>query len=181
MLFSIAVFISLQTGEVNPSHGVETLTEYAAATTTNLRINPQTNEKTSMEPLLDYISYISGTHRYLSSAGNETTVVHVAEVHPSLFEALSVIRIEIGTFSVLIIIGFIILLKQIIEGLSSLTEDTAFFGMVKKIEEELMIVGTSSFIFKIVLNTTNFGANVWSYPLEFGGKNENKVNIAAKF
>ena len=88
--------------------------------------------------------------------------------HPSLFEALSAIHIEIGTYSVLIIIGFIIILKQLIEGMYAFTHDGAFHGMVKKIEEELMIVGSSSFIFKVVLNTTSFGSNKWAYPLEFG-------------
>jgi hypothetical protein len=88
--------------------------------------------------------------------------------HPSLFEALSAIHVEIGTYSVLIIIGFIIILKQIIEGLYAFTHESAFHPMVKKIEEELMIVGSSSFIFKVVLNTTTFGQNIWAYPLEFG-------------
>jgi len=88
--------------------------------------------------------------------------------HPSLFEALSAIHIEIGTYSVLVIIGFIILLKQIIETLYAFTHESPFHGMVKKIEEELMIVGSSSFIFKVVLNTTTFGRNEWAYPLEFG-------------
>ncbi len=88
--------------------------------------------------------------------------------HPSLFEALSAIHIEIGTYSVLVIIGFIILLKQIIETLYAFTHESPFHGMVKKIEEELMIVGSSSFIFKVVLNTTTFGKNEWAYPLEFG-------------
>lgn len=100
--------------------------------------------------------------------GNGTSSSGHAGGHPSLFEALSAIHIEIGTYSVLIIIGFIILLKQIIEALSASTHDTPFHGMVKMIEEELMIVGTSSFIFKVVLNTTTFGQNLWAYPLEFG-------------
>jgi hypothetical protein len=49
-----------------------------------------------------------------------------------------------------------------------LTHDTAFAGMLSKIEEELMVVGTSSFIFKVLLNTTTFEDNKWAYPLEFG-------------
>ena len=88
--------------------------------------------------------------------------------HPSLFQALPAIHVEIGTYSVLIIIGFIIILKQLIEAMYAFTHESAFHGMVKKIEEELMIVGSSSFIFKVVLNTTRFGENMWAYPLEFG-------------
>jgi hypothetical protein len=93
---------------------------------------------------------------------------HEAGGHPSLFEALSAIHIEIGTYSVLVIIGFIIILKQILETLYTFTHESAFHGMVKKIEEELMIVGSSSFIFKVVMNTTTFSTNRWAYPLEFG-------------
>jgi hypothetical protein len=87
--------------------------------------------------------------------------------HPTLFKALSAIHVEIGTYAVFIIIGFIIIMKQMMELLLSITEDTPFAGMISKIEEELMIVGTSSFIFKVILNTTNFAQERWAYPLEF--------------
>jgi large-conductance mechanosensitive channel len=106
------------------------------------------------------------SHRQLSGGGGDDDGSHV--VHPSLFQALKVVHVDMGTYSVIIIIGFIIFLKLSIETLSSFTEETAFHGMVKKIEEELMIVGCSSFIFKIILNTSDFGSNEWVYPLEFG-------------
>jgi hypothetical protein len=87
--------------------------------------------------------------------------------HPTLFKALSAIHVEMGTFAVFIIIGFIILIKQLVEALYAVTQDTPFYEMVGKIEEELMIVGTSSFILKVVINTTDFGNNEWAYPIEF--------------
>lgn len=93
---------------------------------------------------------------------------HSGGEHPSLFEALSAIHIDIGTYSVLVIIGFIILIKQFLEALYAFTHESAFHGMIKKIEEELMIVGCSSFAFKVVMNTTSFSTNKWAYPLEFG-------------
>lgn len=99
--------------------------------------------------------------------GHDNGLSEHAAGHPSLFKALSAIHIEIGTYSIFIIIGIIVLLKQMIEALYKLTHDTAFSGMVGKIEEELMIVGSSSFIFKVILNTTNFGENKWAYPVEF--------------
>jgi hypothetical protein len=80
---------------------------------------------------------------------------------------MSAIHVEIGTYAVFVIIGIIILLKQLIQLLMALTEDTPFAGMIGKIEEELMIVGSSSFMFKVVLNTTTFSTNKWAYPLEF--------------
>jgi len=99
--------------------------------------------------------------------GHDNGLSEHSSDHPPLFKALSAIHIEIGTYSIFIIIGIIVLLKQMIEALYKLTHDTAFSGMVGKIEEELMIVGSSSFIFKVILNTTNFGENVWAYPVEF--------------
>ena len=102
-----------------------------------------------------------------SQNGGTTVDEHAAE-HPKLFMAISSIHIEKGTFSVFIIIAFIIVLKQIIEALYTLTNETPFYVMVTKIEEELMIVGTSSFLFKVILNTTSFENNEWAYPLEFG-------------
>ena len=87
--------------------------------------------------------------------------------HPSLFKALSVIHVERGTASIFIIIAFIVFLKQLITALYAITMDTPFYEMIGKIEEELMIVGTSSFLFKVILNTTNFDTNEWAYPLEF--------------
>jgi uncharacterized membrane protein len=80
---------------------------------------------------------------------------------------MSAIHVARGTFAIFIIIAFIMGLKQIIEALYAFTQDTPFYEMVGKIEEELMLVGTSSFLFKVILNTTNFGENEWAYPLEF--------------
>jgi hypothetical protein len=113
-----------------------------------------------------YSSSFSSNGRSLSGGGGEDSE-HAAG-HPSLFHALPAIHAEQGTYGVLIIILFILLLKQILGGLHALTHDTPFHGMVGNIEEELMVVGSSSFIFKVVLNTTNFGSNEWAYPLEFG-------------
>lgn len=87
--------------------------------------------------------------------------------HPSLFHALSAIHVERGTVSMFIIIAFIVALKQCITALYAVTQDTPVYAMISKIEEELMLVGTSSFLFKVILNTTNFGENKWAYPLEF--------------
>lgn len=125
--------------------------------------------------LWDYKHKISGAGqpnetRVLSETTTDDahgTVNEHASGHPALFLALSAIHIEMGTYAVFIIIGFILVLKNVIEGLASFTEDTPFAGMVSQIEEELMIVGTSSFLFKVVLNTTDFGSNEWAYPLEF--------------
>jgi hypothetical protein len=108
-----------------------------------------------------------GDHPEVDDHHTDDELVTQEHGHPTLFKALSAIHVEIGTYAVFVIIGFIIIMKQMIELLLSITEDTPFAGMIAKIEEELMIVGTSSFIFKVILNTTDFGEENWAYPLEF--------------
>ena len=88
--------------------------------------------------------------------------------HPSLFEAVSHINPQVGSFSVLIIIGFIIILRKTFDTLHYFTDETSFRPMLILIEEELMIVGVSSFILKILANTyIEFTNSPWYYPLEF--------------
>ena len=88
--------------------------------------------------------------------------------HPSLFEAVSHIDPQVGSFSVLIIIGFIIILRKTFDTLHYFTDETSFRSMLTLIEEELMIVGVSSFILKILANTyIEFTNSPWYYPLEF--------------
>lgn len=148
----------------------------------HLRANtpPVTNIQRA-SPFLETVHYSrflsDDGHHNETSGGDNSTEPHTDDEHPStghegghpsLFEATSAIHVETGTYAVLVIIGFIILLKQIIEALYAFTHESPFHGMVKKIEEELMIVGSSSFIFKVVMNTTTFASNAWAYPLEFG-------------
>ena len=89
--------------------------------------------------------------------------------HPSLFQAVSHLDQQIGSFSILIIIGFVFILRKIFDTLHYYTYDTSFRPMLTLIEEELMIVGVSSFTLKILSNTyIDFTNNTWYYPLEFG-------------
>jgi len=114
--------------------------------------------------LTQQLTNVNGPGRILAGGGDDDD----EGGHPPLFEAVSHLEIELGTWATFVIIGFIILLKNIIGAMHTITHDTPFEGMLTKIEEELMIVGTSSFVFKIVLNTSTFGDNKWAYPLEFG-------------
>jgi hypothetical protein len=105
-------------------------------------------------------------HHDNSTGSEDHTTGHLSG-HPALFQALSAIHVESGTYAIFIIIAFIVVLKQLIHAVHALTHDTPFYEMISKIEEELMLVGASAFIFKVILNTTDFGSVEWAYPLEF--------------
>jgi hypothetical protein len=122
---------------------------------------------TSQQRLLSIGTQSEEVVHHGNSTGTEDhTTGHIGG-HPSLFQALSAIHVESGTYSIFIIVAFIMILKQLIHAVHALTHDTPFYEMISKIEEELMLVGASAFIFKVILNTTDFGSVEWAYPLEF--------------
>lgn len=84
-----------------------------------------------------------------------------------MFGSVSHIEPIIGTVSLIIIIVAVHVLQTIFEALHIFTADTSFTTMVVKIENELMIVGCSAFIFKIIVNTTDFLDEDWLVALEY--------------
>lgn len=115
---------------------------------------------------LESLQTLAGTDDHAATDDHATDDHAIG--HPSLFEAISFLKPVRGTAAIIFVILFILVLKYMFEFLHHITHDTSFSGMVTKIEEELMIVGTSAFLFKIVLNTTDFSSNEWAFPLEFG-------------
>lgn len=85
----------------------------------------------------------------------------------SLFLATSYLNPIQGSCAILIIICFVSIIKKFFDILHYITFDTSFNAMLTLIEEELMIVGVSSFIFKIITNTTHLSTSTWYIPLEF--------------
>lgn len=87
--------------------------------------------------------------------------------HVSLFGSVSHIEPIVGTVALVLIICAVLVLQSIFHGLHAFTAETSFTTMVVRIENELMIVGCSAFIFKIIVNTTDFLDEKWSLALEF--------------
>ena len=124
----------------------------------------------------NYINYNNYYHHhnidsdnFNNNYNNHQRLLKNKNDHPSLFQAVSHLNQEIGSFSIIIIVGFVFILKKIFDALHHYTYDTSFRPMLTLIEEELMIVGVSSFTFKILSNTyIDFSNNTWYYPLEFG-------------
>eukprot|EP01034_Spumella_vulgaris_P035430 gene35430-43685_t len=72
-----------------------------------------------------------------------------------------------GTISIIIIIVAILCIQSVFHALHAFTHETSFRHMVTQIENELMIVGCSAFIFKVIVNTTSFLDSHWAHALEF--------------
>lgn len=85
----------------------------------------------------------------------------------SLFGALE--EMDGGTFmvSLLIVVGGVLTLESIFHGLHHFTLDTPFNDVVNAIEKELMVVGCTAFIFKIVINATTNLSHDFFFALEF--------------
>ena len=58
---------------------------------------------------------------HTDTGGHDEAVTEHSSGHPTLFKALSAIHIEMGTYAMFIIIGFIIILKQMTEALYTFT------------------------------------------------------------
>jgi hypothetical protein len=112
----------------------------------------------------DGLSWIS---RSLSSGGDDTTAT---EAHFELFGGISSLKLMVASVSVIIIVCAVQLVEYLFHHLHLLTHDTPFNQMVQSIEKELMVVGFTAFIFKIIVNTTSFLALEWFHSLEYAGK-----------
>jgi hypothetical protein len=116
-------------------------------------------------------NYINNNNYYINSDNNinHNRLLKNDNDHPSLFQAVSHLNQQIGSVSIIIIVGFVFILRKTFDTLHYHTYDTSFRPMLTLIEEELMIVGVSSFTLKILSNTyIDFTDSTWYYPLEFG-------------
>jgi hypothetical protein len=91
------------------------------------------------------------------------------EAHFKLFGGMSSLKLMIASVSVIIIVCAVQIVEYIFHSLHLLTHDTPFYQMVQSIEKELMVVGFTAFIFKIIVNTTSFLALDWFHSLEYAG------------
>ena len=85
----------------------------------------------------------------------------------SLFGSLGQIETDLGTISIILIIVTVLLLEFCFIQLEDSTFDTPFQPMIAAIQKELMIVGTSAFILKIVAANI-FIAEEWLLAIEIG-------------
>lgn len=87
----------------------------------------------------------------------------------SLFGGISGLNIYMGTVSVIIIVCAVQLVEYSFHLLQTITYDTPFHRMVQSIEKELMVVGFTAFMFKVLVNTTSFLNLGWFQALDYAG------------
>ncbi len=102
-------------------------------------------------------------NRHLAGCDGNGTTSH------EIFGAIETLNNSTTTFSILIIIVAVQIVELFFHFLNSLTEDTPFEEMVSSIENELMVVGFTSVIFKIMVHTSHFLNKEWYYALEYAG------------
>ena len=92
-------------------------------------------------------------------------------VHHSLFNAVADIKPLSGSLSMLIIISAVVFIEKLFHYANHITDDTPFGDIISRIEKEMMVVGTMAFIFKVIVNTSDFfAANPeWYLALEYAG------------
>lgn len=109
--------------------------------------------------------------RFLSGGATDDAAAHADDGHAfSLFGGISGLGIYIGTISVIIIVGAVQMVEYMFHLLHKITHDTPFHQMVNGIENELMVVGFTAFVFKIMVDTTHFLSLEWFHGLEYAGE-----------
>ncbi|RYG94396.1 hypothetical protein EON65_57560, partial [archaeon] len=87
---------------------------------------------------------------------------------PSLFAIVTHLDVNQGTTSVIIVVAAVLCVEYIFHILHELTFDTAFEHLVPNIEKELMIVGCTAFILKIIVTTDSAMISAdWLHALEY--------------
>jgi hypothetical protein len=86
-----------------------------------------------------------------------------------IFGGVSSLNVFIASLSILIIIFAVQVVEYMFHYLHTLTTDTSFQEMMVIIEKELMGVGFTAFMFKIMVNTTSFLDLDWFHALEYAG------------
>eukprot|EP01038_Epipyxis_sp_PR26KG_P010383 gene10383-13947_t len=124
------------------------------------------DDKTQQRYMFNQIDPIH-SQRYLSgSSSSSESSSSQDDSNQSVFGSLSHIDTAVGTIAIAIIIFAVFLYEQLFLLLHQITNDTAVHVMITRIEKELMIVGCISFIFKVVLSTTELDYQ-WHHALEF--------------
>lgn len=107
----------------------------------------------------------AATDDYHSSSSHSSS--HSA--HPeSLFGGFYFIEPKYWTVSLIIVVCAVLSIEFLFHLVHIFTEDSPFHKVVHALEKELMTVGVTAFIFKIVLNTLDISEE-WFFSLEIAG------------
>ena len=79
----------------------------------------------------------------------------------------STLNTSIMSISIVIVITAVVLLEKLFHLLHFLTKDTAFSTMILRIENELMIVGSTAFIFRLIVTSYSLSTSEWVDTLNY--------------
>lgn len=83
-----------------------------------------------------------------------------------LFGSLELLEVDKWSVSLVIVVCSVLLIEGIFHLVHILTEDTPFHKVIVALEKELMIVGVTAFMFKIILNSISSLDVMWKFALE---------------
>ena len=61
------------------------------------------------------------------------------------------------------------IVERVFEFLLEITSETPFESVIILIQQELMIVGFTALLFKVIINTTHFLDYTWFFAIEYSG------------
>lgn len=111
-----------------------------------------------------------------SSHGTDNSSSHGSS-HASgshqLFGSLESLDSGKWTLSLIIVVCSVLFIEAIFHIVHVFTEDTPFHKVILALEKELMIVGVTAFMFKIILTSIADIDEMWKFSLEIAGKIQN--------
>ncbi|RZL18585.1 MAG: hypothetical protein EOP64_11640 [Sphingomonas sp.] len=113
--------------------------------------------------LFGSLEYIEGTDDHATDDHGGSSGHGVV----SLFGSLEYIEGKMLMVGILIVVGAVLCLETLFHFLHSFTAETPFHDVVSAIEKELMVVGCTAFILKIVINTQTSMSHDLFFALEF--------------
>lgn len=85
----------------------------------------------------------------------------------SIFGSIGEIDSTTLTIMIIVIVSSVLLIEHTFEIFRKLTNETPFRHIISAVEQELMVVGFTAFLFKIVYNNNNFLTTEQFLSLEF--------------
>ena len=101
-----------------------------------------------------------------TTLSNCSSCCHIPETSP-IFGSLNSLDNQLVTWSILIIIGSVVVLNFVISNLFKIATDTPFELLLRNIEHELMLVGVTAFFFKIFISFYPNIPHDWHAALEY--------------
>lgn len=122
-------------------------------------------EESSMNPSKDRL--LSGSTSS-SSSSSSSNCTQSSETHPDLFGSLVTAQSPGAVFgSVAIIVVVVQIVERVFDFLLEITAETPFEKVIILIQQELMVVGFTALLFKVIFDTTHFLDHTWFFALEY--------------